>query len=83
MPNYTWTAPPTFAAAVGYGPILEIPYADTRHSGVYSCTADNGLGSISREFDVTVAGKARTGSARARYLRVLPLAQVAHCVSVQ
>ena len=37
--------------------VLEICNTDAAHSGEYSCTADNGIGSHSISFQLTIQGK--------------------------
>ncbi len=59
QPNYTWAVPPNSTAAeraTNRGPILEISSSSTRDLGLYKCVVDNGVGNISRGFEVTVAG---------------------------
>ena len=60
QPNYTWTIPPGSSGgqgSVSIGPILRIPFSDTRDMGTYRCNATNEFGAVQRTFNVTVFGE--------------------------
>ena len=60
QPNYTWTIPPGSSGGQGsiaIGPVLRIPFSDTRDMGTYRCNASNEFGAVQRTFVVTVFGE--------------------------
>ena len=63
LPNYTWSVPPDSQSAQDSSwtaSILDIHLSDDSDAGQYTCTVNNGVGSITRVFTVKIASKSHS-----------------------
>ena len=59
-PNYTWSVPPNSHSAQGpvhREAVLSVLFSDASDVGQYTCTVSNGVGTITKQFILNIAGE--------------------------